>query len=178
MKCITLKRGVLASLYPWISCLAIALIAGTGTTLAQEGALPYQSTFDDYKTTNPDAQTDAKSPALPHDHSEPMQQSAPINHGDHQHADIPSSVTPPLNHQASGHTLPQGEAHVPESTQPERPELDHCKMKDHGGAPSHAHKPGHDHSTMHPAAESHHDPQETHHSEHTHPLPEGVSHAH
>ena len=175
MKCITLKRGVLASLYPLISFLAIAFIAGTGTSLAQDGAVPYQSTFDDYKTTNPDAQTGAQLPALPHDHSEPMQQSAPINHGDHPHAEIPSSVPPPLNHQAPEHTLSQGEAHVLKG---ERSGVDHCKMKDNGGASSHTHKLGHDHSTMRPAAESHHAPQETHHSEHPHPLSEGVSHAH
>lgn len=61
MKFPTPKRAWLAFLYQYVLCLAMTLALGIGASFAEESSAPYQSTFEDYKATNSDNQTDWKS---------------------------------------------------------------------------------------------------------------------
>lgn len=133
MKFPTPKRAWLAFLYQYVLCLAMALALGIGASFAEESSAPYQSTFEDYKATNSDNQTDWKS------------LDSSIADQGHQMPGMQHSSDQPMNHEAMGHSMSHGDTHASHDSESQMPPMDHGNMKgmDHNSIP------GMDHSKMH-----------------------------
>ncbi len=133
MKFPTLKRVRLASLYQYLLCLAITLALGISASFAEESSAPYQSTFEDYKATNSDNQTDWTS------------LDSSIADQGHQMPGMQHSSDQPMNHEAMGHSMPHGDTHASHDSKSQMPPMDHGNRK---GMDHHS-MPGMDHSKMH-----------------------------
>ena len=133
MKFPTLKRVRLASLYQYLLCLAITLALGISASSAEESSAPYQSTFEDYKATNSDNQTDWTS------------LDSSIADQGHQMPGMQHSSDQPMNHEAMGHSMPHGDTHASHDSKSQMPPMDHGNRK---GMDHHS-MPGMDHSKMH-----------------------------
>lgn len=121
MKFPTIKRAWLASLYQHLLCLLMTLTLGIGASLAEESSAPYQSTFDDYKATSSDNQTDWKS--LDSSIADQGQQMSGMQHSSDQ----------PMNHEAMGHGMSHGDTQATHDSRSEMPLMDHPAVV-HGGA--------------------------------------------
>jgi len=133
MKFPTLKRAWLASLYQYSLCLAMTLTLGIGASFAEESSAPYQSTFEDYKATNSDNQTDWKS------------LDSSIADQGHQMSGMQHSSDQPMNHEAMGHSMSHGDPHASHDSKSQMPPMDHVDMK----GMDHNSMSGMDHSKMH-----------------------------
>jgi uncharacterized membrane protein len=111
----------------------MALALGIGASFAEEGSEPYQSTFEDYKATNSDNQTDWKS------------LNSSIADQRHQMSGMQHSSDQPMNHEAMGHSMSHGNTHASPDSESQMPPMDHGHMKGMG----HNSMPGMDHSKMH-----------------------------
>jgi uncharacterized membrane protein len=101
------------------------LALGVGASFAEESPAPYQSTFDDYKATNSDNQTDWKS------------LDSSIAGQGHQVSGMQHASDQPMNHEAMGHSMSHGDTHASHGSKSQMPPMDHNSM------------PGMDHSKMH-----------------------------
>ncbi|TXI36534.1 MAG: hypothetical protein E6Q51_05390 [Methylophilus methylotrophus] len=113
MKFLTLKRAWLAPLSQYLFFLAMTLGLGIGASLAEESSAPYQSTFDDYKATNNDNQTDWKS--LDASIAGQGQQMSGMQHSSDQ----------PMNHEAMGHGMSHRDTQASHDSKSEMPRMDH-----------------------------------------------------
>lgn len=132
MKFPTLKRAWIASLNQYLLCLAMTLVFGIGASLAEESTAPYQSTFEDYKATSSDNQTDWKS------------LDSSIADQGHQMSGMQHSSDQPMNHEAMGHSMSHGDTHASHDSKSQMPPMDHGHMK----GMDHSSMPGMDHSKM------------------------------
>lgn len=133
MKFPTVKRVRFASLYQYLLCFAMTLTLGIGASFAEESSAPYQSTFEDYKATNSDNQTDWKS--LDSSIADQVHQMSGMQHSSDQ----------PMSHEAMGHSMSHGDTHASHGSKSQMPPMDHGNMK---GMDHHS-MPGMDHSKMH-----------------------------
>lgn len=133
MKFPTVKRGWLASLYQYLLCLVMTLALGIGASFAEDSPAPYQSMFEDYKATNSDNQTDWKS------------LDSSIADQGHQMSGMQHASDLPMNHEAMGHSMSNGDTHASHDAKSQMPPMDHGNMK----GMDHNSMPGMDHSKMH-----------------------------
>lgn len=133
MKFPTPKRAWLAFLYQYVLCLAMTLALGIGASFAEESSAPYQSTFEDYKATNSDNQTDWKS------------LDSSIADQGHQMSGMQHSSDQSMSHEAMGHSMSHGDTHASHDSKSQMPPMDHGNMK----GIEHNSMPGMDHSKKH-----------------------------
>lgn len=132
MKFPTRKRAWIAPLHQYLLCLSMAL--GIGVSFAEESPAPYQSTFEDYKATNSDNQTDWKS------------LDSSIADQGHQMSGMQHASDQPMNHEAMGHSMSHGDTHASHDSKSQMPPMDHSNMKgmDHNSMPVMVHSKMHD----------------------------------
>jgi uncharacterized membrane protein len=111
----------------------MTLALGIGASFAEEISAPYQSTFEDYKATNSDNQTDWKS------------LDSSIADQGHQMSGMQHSSDQPMSHEAMGHSMSHGDTHASHDSKSQMPPMDHGNMK----GMDHNSMPGMDHSKMH-----------------------------
>lgn len=134
MKFTTLESVRLASFYQYLFFIAMTLGLGIGASFAEESSAPYQSTFDDYKPTNNDHQTDWKS------------LDSSIADQGHQMPGMQHSSDQPMHHEAMGHRMSHGDKHALHDSKSQMPPMDQGNMKgmDHNSMPVMDHSKMHD----------------------------------